>query len=88
MIPHPLTSPPPPRVSLGHYQGQDKPVAGRFAGPGKNQGIFLVGRIDESGGEKDGADPGVKLEKEAGQGGTGRDVEAAGGAPGVRENSS
>jgi hypothetical protein len=44
----------------------------------KNQGIFRVGRIDESGGERDGADPGAELEKEAEQGGTGRDVGAAG----------
>ena len=62
------------KLQPGSSEGQDKLLADRFAGPRKNQGIFRVGRIDESGGERDGADPGVELEKEAEQGGTRRDV--------------
>ena len=47
--------------SLGN-QGQKQPIPNRFTGSIENQRIIGIGRVDESGGKWDVADPGVELE--------------------------
>ena len=73
-------------MNLSQYQGQEKPVAGRFARPVENQQGVWEGPINEGGADRDWADTGIEAQTEAGHGSPGGISVPIGGVPGLRES--